>query len=1623
MWLFGILGLFLLTASVTALLARREQQPPNLHWEVASLGEAYAGIVSDLAAFSVTAAVFLADIQTEAKQSLADVMAMFIISFIILMGTTVTYTTFSGASSPEEMIEDFQLGRRVMYILSTLGFYLGMSTGWLGLHPLLIAVNLQEVANVLVWILLAALFGGSSRLGAWLHTLLGVNLLATSLLPYIAFASAAFYKLVLVPRYPELWPTTHTALSLSALVFAVAFPIFAVRYVDDRPSWQSKGLYRAAMGREQNSALLYCLCCHKRFPSLVRRHCATTSERGHTGGNHPERKQAAYRQLPHRVVKSAHQRGAFSTTVNYWLKQGKPITRFATKEEDIMESDHTDKQCKQSRQRKVRTLLGGVASSFIFFVLLTVLTSTPAYATSPNDLGYCGGPLQRACCVTEASPSCDSDLLEIAGCYGDCGGCSSGYCNYGAPTPDQFSHCGGPGQRACCENEVGAANKCDSGATEVTGCFEALGCSCGIGGGPPANSICIKATPCGGEGQRACCGGELVDAVKSCQGSLTEIPGCTGDCTCGGSANPAQISSSGTCASLPLASTAEPGTNATPAASGPSCALTGYADIHVHMFAHLAHGGGVFVGKPYDTTGGITEALKQDYGTNLDLVKKDGGALPSPSCPSFLPNCGSKLFHGDHTLIDDTVGVGTNDTPKSNLGAPIFNGWPAWTSTSHQQVYYKWLERAWQGGLRLMTMLAVTNEALCKSNKHIRNTDCEISMLPPSRLGELDKFDDRFQLKAGETAPTLPLPPIEAQLQAAYQFEDFINAQAGTDESKKWFKIVRTPAEARATISAGKLAVVLGIEVDKLFGCELGGTCTPTHVQTAVDKYYDKGVRHVFPIHNFDNAYGAAATWQDAIAAGQRAAVGQWWGIENCDSAGYGFWLDRVVIGAIYLLGFGGTTEPDYPNGDSQNYASCSANGLFSLAQTLLDALREKGMIIDIDHMSNKSLDNTLTWAEGNVNDLNDDYPVVASHGMFFERYKKEFSGNGGRHERMRTLAQLQKIKKLGGMVAAMLKDDVQDTGRSGEFVDLPYSESNVPNICLHSSRTWAQSYRYAVDVMGGPVAFGSDFNGVAGHVGPRFGANACGGGSAGTLGNIQRLLERQLNQRLSYPFTLPGFGTFDKQVTGKKTFDFNGDGLAHIGLLPDLIADLKAVGMTDAALDPLFKSAEGYVKVWEKANGTSSSGSSATAQCVSQTVNADNTCKATASIATTALLNNNDVTLTQTPAGPYSEGTTSVTLTVTPKDTCDSPTTCTGTVTVEDKTPPSITCPAAVTSECTGSSSATATFAAATVGADNCNGIVTPKGCSPTSGSSFALGDNTVTCSASDDASPTNNVGSCNFTVKVVDTTKPSITAPTSLPNVECTSPNGTSPNLGSPTVSDTCDSTPTVSNNAPTKFPLGLTSVTWTAADHSGNPQTAIQNVTVKDTTPPSISCPAPKTIECTGNRSASFTPVAATASDVCSASVNISNPLTASFPLGATTLNYSVTDAVGLKSTCTSSVTVVDTTKPTITNLSASPSSLRPPNHKMAAVTVSATATDACSSSAPVCQITGISSNEPVNGLEDGDTAPDWQITGPLTASLRAERSGTGTGRIYTVQVTCTDQQGLSTVKSTTVTVPLN
>jgi len=106
------------------------------------------------------------------------------------------------------------------------------------------------------------------------------------------------------------------------------------------------------------------------------------------------------------------------------------------------------------------------------------------------------------------------------------------------------------------------------------------------------------------------------------------------------------------------------------------------------------------------------------------------------------------------------------------------------------------------------------------------------------------------------------------------------------------------------------------------------------------------------------------------------------------------------------------------------------------------------------------------------------------------------------------------------------------------------------------------------------------------------------------------------------------------------------------------------------------------------------------------------------------------------------------------------------------------------------------------------------------------------------------------------------------------------------------------------------------------------------------------------------------------------------------------------------------------PVISNAAISKSVLLPSNHKLVDITVSYNVTDNCG---PLVNTLSVGSNEAVNGLGDGDTAPDWEIIDANHLRLRAERSGAGTGRVYTITITSTDSAGNSSSKKLFVTVP--
>ena len=141
-------------------------------------------------------------------------------------------------------------------------------------------------------------------------------------------------------------------------------------------------------------------------------------------------------------------------------------------------------------------------------------------------------------------------------------------------------------------------------------------------------------------------------------------------------------------------------------------------------------------------------------------------------------------------------------------------------------------------------------------------------------------------------------------------------------------------------------------------------------------------------------------------------------------------------------------------------------------------------------------------------------------------------------------------------------------------------------------------------------------------------------------------------------------------------------------------------------------------------------------------------------------------------------------------------------------------------------------------------------------------------------------------------------------------------------------------------------------------------------------------------------------------------------APYGLSDTEVTLTITDDRGATDTCDATVTVVDEEDPVISSVAANPNKLWPPNHKMVPVTVAVDDSDNCDS---VCQIVLVESNEPVDGLGDGNTAPDGVITGNLTVKLRAESSGTNSGRIYTITVDCADSSGNSSTDTVKVTVP--
>jgi len=194
----------------------------------------------------------------------------------------------------------------------------------------------------------------------------------------------------------------------------------------------------------------------------------------------------------------------------------------------------------------------------------------------------------------------------------------------------------------------------------------------------------------------------------------------------------------------------------------------------------------------------------------------------------------------------------------------------------------------------------------------------------------------------------------------------------------------------------------------------------------------------------------------------------------------------------------------------------------------------------------------------------------------------------------------------------------------------------------------------------------------------------------------------------------------------------------------------------------------------------------------------------------------------------------------------------------------------------------------------------------------------------------------------------------------------------------------------------------------------------ITVVDTTPPAVNCPADVTLECPADTSVEANG-SATASDTCS-SVTITHTDQWQSGCGNTgimTRTWTAVDESGNSTTCVQTITVVDTTPPEF-EFSVAPTMLWPPDHKMVEITPSWTVSDECDAS-PDVSLVGIVANEGDDTIGDGHTTDDIQIGEDGSIYLRSERSGTSSDRVYTITYQAVDDCGNATVRSATVSIP--
>jgi len=387
---------------------------------------------------------------------------------------------------------------------------------------------------------------------------------------------------------------------------------------------------------------------------------------------------------------------------------------------------------------------------------------------------------------------------------------------------------------------------------------------------------------------------------------------------------------------------------------------SGWADLHAHPMTHLAFGynhgpcadsEGIFHGKP----GGTYDLTDEDKGIASDLGTCETDT--HSKCPTTIVERGIRTWLLG--LLENRLSA------HGSAGAPSFEFWPHALSRTHQQMHVKWLRQAYDAGQRVMIASITESELLARAYHWEEGATC---VVPDPQEGEL----------------------YEVAMRQIAAIREFANANSD------WMVVAEDPETAleEAFGEQEKLVLILGLEMDNL---------TEAEVLSLVDE----GVRSVIPIHITDNEVGGTAVYSDLFNSLNYWQNGSFLDVDTDPNLEFRLGDPRILEGTFEDLGcaFGLSDPQSVYDGPGCGEPDGHVNRCGLRSNTLLHELMRRGVIIDVAHMSQLAVEDTIRMAE------DADYPLINSHTSL-----RDGSVRAG-SERDMTIDHAQRIAALGGMI------------------------------------------------------------------------------------------------------------------------------------------------------------------------------------------------------------------------------------------------------------------------------------------------------------------------------------------------------------------------------------------------------------------------------------------------------------------------------------------------------------------------------------------------------------------------------------------------------------------------------